>query len=68
MNSDGKSWETTAVAVVCECDGSWVCGAEVHVHGCFSDWGNCEAPNEYHGNGPQTVAPKDSEPEGGRGA
>ena len=31
-----------------ECDGSFACQADVHVHGCWADHGNCDEPTEWH--------------------
>jgi hypothetical protein len=31
------------------CDGGFACSARTHIHGCFSDYGNCDEPGEYHG-------------------
>ena len=41
----GKSSEKRDAA----CDGSFRCVAELHIHGCFADRGNCDMPDEYHG-------------------
>lgn len=30
-----------------ECDGSHNCTAEKHLHGCYSDKGNCERPEAH---------------------
>lgn len=30
-----------------ECDGAAACDAQEHVHGCFSDFGNCDEPSEH---------------------
>ena len=34
-------------ATLSSCSGSRECEAEVHIHGCFADEGNCDEPDEH---------------------
>jgi len=33
--------------LVCVCSGAYDCPASRHMHGCFSDSGDCELPGEH---------------------
>jgi len=40
--------DETQSGTAARCDGSRECEAEVHVHGCFADEGDCDEPAEHY--------------------